>query len=489
MLAWETPLIRNLSGASKSCPVIPGYRWCQAGVTIMAEPVKEPRPGLVRELGSHPRGVVILSATELAERFSYYGMTALLVLYMVHQLLRPEHASHVIGLAALRRLFEWRGPLADQAFASLVYGWYAGLVYFTPLIGGWVADRWLGARRTVVAGALMMAAGHLAMSFDQTFLIALLLLIAGSGCLKGNISAQLAPLYAPEDKSRRARGFTIFSTGINVGATAGPLATGWLAQAYGWHAGFACAAVVMACSLAIYLSGQRYLKGKAGEDGETSRTVAPAMAGDGKRVAALLLLIAVNVPIAAGYYQISNVGLIWVESSVNLVTPLGRIPTSWFNALDSFASILVAAPLIALWSRQARRGSEPDGLSKVLIGAIINAGAPLLLVAAIALTAPGEKVSAWWPLLSWFLFGLAFMFYWPLTLGLVAARAPDRLRSTLMGASFLALFMGNVLLGWVGSFYEQLGPTAFWVLDSAIGGVAVVVLLIALRPMRRILLP
>ena len=112
-------------------------------------------------------------------------MTALLALYMVKQLLLPGHAEHVLGLAGLRHLFEFRGPMSDLAFASLIYGWYAGLVYFTPILGGLVADRWLGAKRTVVIGALLMSAGHLAMSFDASFLMALALLILGSGCLKG----------------------------------------------------------------------------------------------------------------------------------------------------------------------------------------------------------------------------------------------------------------------------------------------------------------
>ena len=139
-------------------------------------------------LGGHPRGLYFLAFTELWERFSFYGMTSLLTLYMVKQLLLPGHAEHVAGLAALRHLFELRAPMTDLAFAALIYGWYSGLVYFTPILGGWIADRTLGANRTVIIGALLMSAGHLAMSFDFSFLLALVLLIFGSGCLKGNIS-------------------------------------------------------------------------------------------------------------------------------------------------------------------------------------------------------------------------------------------------------------------------------------------------------------
>ncbi|MEQ7873543.1 peptide MFS transporter [Sphingomonas sp. ASV193] len=432
----------------------------------------------------HPRGLAVLAGTELAERFSFYGMKALLVLYMVHQLLLPGTAEQVIGLGALRRLLDYRGGMSDQAFASLIYGWYSGLVYFTPLIGGWVADRLLGARRTVMLGALLMVAGHLLMSFAATFLVALLLLILGSGCLKGNISAQVGPLYPPEAESRRARGFTIFSTGINVGATAGPLVTGALAQAYGWHAGFACAAVLMVVALVVYATGQKHLRGKEVIAEESAD--APLTGGERQRVWALLFLILVNVPIAMAYYQLSNVGVVWVEQAGDLATPLGDVPAAWFNSIDSFASILVAPVLIALWARQARAGREPDSLMKVTIGALINTAAPLVLVAGIA-AAGGGKVGVGWLVGAWFLGGLAFMYYWPLTLELIASRAPAKLRSTLMGGCFLSLFAGNVLLGYVGSTFDRMSPATFWALDAAIGLVAVAMMIVAIRPMRRVL--
>ena len=185
----------------------------------------------------HPKGLAYLAFTEMWERFSYYGMTSLLALYMTKQLLLAGHAEHVAGLASLRHLFEARGPMSDVAFASLIYGWYGGLVYFTPVLGGLIADRWLGTRATVVLGALLMSAGHLAMSFDQSFLIALLMLIAGSGCLKGNISAQVGQLYPAHEETMRTGGFTIFSAAINIGAVLGPLGCGTVAAIYGWHAG------------------------------------------------------------------------------------------------------------------------------------------------------------------------------------------------------------------------------------------------------------
>ena len=177
----------------------------------------------------HPKGLAYLAFTEAWERFSYYGMTALLVLYMVNQLLLPGHVEHVVGFAAFRGAIEGVfGPLSTQALASQIFGLYSGFVYFTPLLGGWVADRWIGQRNAVVLGALSMSGGHLAMAFDQSFLLALLLLVVGSGLLKGNISAQVGGLYPRDDEARRTRGFAIFSTGINFGAVVGPLLCGFL---------------------------------------------------------------------------------------------------------------------------------------------------------------------------------------------------------------------------------------------------------------------
>src|SRR5438067_3342039 len=243
----------------------------------------------------HPKGLFYLAFTEAWERFSYYGMTALLTLYMVQQLLLPGHVEHVAGMTAYRSALESAfGPMSAQALASQTFGFYTGLVYFTPLLGGWIADRLLGAKKTVIIGALLMSAGHFAMAFDQSFLVALLLLIAGSGCLKGNIAAQVGHLYAPDDVSRRTRAFTIFSTGINVGATIGPLACGLLAQLYGWHIGFGCAGVLMLLASATYLAGQRHLPDQRPPERDRTRSAPLSQA---QRRTVMLLILAASITV------------------------------------------------------------------------------------------------------------------------------------------------------------------------------------------------
>jgi POT family proton-dependent oligopeptide transporter len=412
------------------------------------------------------------------ERFSYYGMTALLALYMGQQLLLPGHAEHVLGLAALRHLFEARGAMSNQAFASLIYGWYSGLVYFTPILGGLVADRLFGTRKTVVLGALLMSAGHIAMSFDQSFLVALSLLILGSGFLKGNISAQVGQLYPPDDESQRTRGFTLFSAAINIGAVIGPLACGGVAALYGWHAGFGLAAVLMIVALIIYLAGQRHLP-----DGRVRRAdrpeLPPLTPAERRRAWLLVGVISLTIFPNIAYPMIWNIGIVFIDGHVSLATPLGSVPASWFNSVDAFASIVAVPPLVALWAWQARRGREPDNIAKIGIGSALTGASALVLAIGCLLPNADGSISVIWPLACFIGMGFAFIYYWPVLLALISQSAPAKVNSTLMGGAFLSLFVGSVAMGWVGSFYELMSPAAFWALDAAIsfGGALLVLIL------------
>jgi POT family proton-dependent oligopeptide transporter len=437
----------------------------------------------VRTVRGHPIGLAVLAGTELAERFSYYGMTALLALYMVKQLLLPGHAENVIGLAWIRGIFESRGPMPDQAFASLIFGWYGGLVYFTPIFGGWIADRWLGRKMTVTLGALLMSAGHLAMSFDATFIIALLLLILGSGLLKGNISAQVGTLYPPDAESIRERGFTIFSTGINIGAVAGPLATGATAAVYGWHAGFALAGVLMLVALGIYLAGQGHLPEQKLVRRVDREVLPPLTSTEKKRVWAIIALIVLNIPPAVTYPMIWNVGLLWIDEKVDL----GRIPPSWFNSIDSFASVAIAPVLVALWAYQARRGAEPEAITKVLIGCIITGLSALIFAAGSLATPDGHKISGLWPVLAFAGMGVGFMWYWPITLAIISKAAPAKVNSTLMGGAFICTFFGSVLMGWVGSFYADMTDVGFWIVTGGISFAGSLLTFIFQKPLSRAL--
>jgi len=437
-----------------------------------------------RPFAGHPKGLYYLAFTEAWERFSYYGMTALLVLYMVNQLLQPGHVEHVAGFAAFREAPESvRGPLSAQALASQIFGLYAGFVYFTPLIGGLVADRWIGQRNAVVIGALSMSAGHLAMAFEQSFLLALLLLVAGSGFLKGNISAQVGALYPLDDESRRTRGFAIFSMAINFGAVAGPLLCGALAQAYGWHRGFGVAALFMLAGLATYLAGYRHLPTRV----ERRPREGGALTGaEWRVVAALVAVMAITVFQSVSYYQLANVLPVWIQAHVRLEAGAFSIPIPWYQSIDPLFSILGVPVLFWLWARQAARNREPGDLGKIGLGAWLAAASNLFLIVPI-LAADGAAVHPVWPFLYCAGMGIAFLYYWPTLLALVSRAAPAKINATMMGVAFMTLFVSNNLIGWLGTFYERMTPVRFWALHAVIAAAGGVLVLLFGRSLARAL--
>ncbi len=434
----------------------------------------------------HPKGLAYLAFTEAWERFSYYGMAALLVLYMVNQLLLPGHVEHIAGFATFRGWIEGTfGALSTQALASQIFGLYSGFVYFTPVIGGWIGDR-IGQRSAVVLGGLSMAGGHFAMAFDASFLVALLLLITGSGLLKGNISAQVGSVYPPSDEARRTRGFAIFSTAINLGAVAGPLFCGFLGTRYGWHVGFGAAALFMLGALATYLSGYRHLPARV--ERKARAAFAPLTSEDRKSVAALVGAMAIVVLTYIAYYQLANVLPVWLQVHADLHAGVFEIPIPWFYSIDPLASILSVPLLFALWNRQARvMGGEPSALTKIATGSFICAAANLVLVAAIAFSS--GPVHWFWPVLYCALEGVGFMFFWPTLLALVSRVAPPKINATMMGATFLTLFVANNLIGRIGTYYEKMTPIGFWTLHAAIGAAGGIVMLIFARTLGRILEP
>jgi POT family proton-dependent oligopeptide transporter len=437
-----------------------------------------------RSFAGHPQGLYYLAFTEAWERFSYYGMTALVVLYMVNQLLLPGHVENIAGFATLRSALESvHGPLSVQALASQIFGLYTGFVYFTPLLGGLIADRWIGQRNAVVIGALSMTGGHLAMAFEQSFLLALLLLVVGSGFLKGNISAQVGALYPVDDEARRTRGFAIFSTGINFGAVVGPILCGVLAQAFGWHYGFGVAAVFMLAGLATYLAGYRHLPARVER---RQRTGGPLTRADRRIVAALVAVMVITIFQSVSYYQLANVLPVWIQQHVALGAGAFSIPIPWYQSIDPLFSILAVPVLFWLWRRQAVRGREPGEMGKIGVGAWLAAASNLFLVVPI-LVAGDAAVHAVWPFLYCAGMGIAFIYYWPTLLALVSRAAPAKINATMMGVAFMSLFVANNLIGWIGTYYERMTPAQFWSLHAGIAAVGGVLVLLFGRALGRVL--
>ena len=436
----------------------------------------------------HPRGLTVLATTEAWERFSFYGMQALLMLYMLQALLPHQPAERVSGFAAFRGGLEALvGSLPDAAFASQITGLYAGLVYLTPIIGGYLGDRWVGGRRMVLIGAGLMACGHFLLAFDRTFLLALALLVLGSGSLKGNIAVQVGRLYAPEDE-RRDRAYLWFNLGINIGAFAGPLVCGGIGDRLGWHWGFAAAGVGMLIGIIVYAANLRHLpadRPKRAEAGQPPK--APLSREERRRIGAVLavivLLLAYNLPFGQGY----NIFPLWISEAADRHVTAGFVlPIPWYLAADGFVTVASTPLVLALWRRQAARGREPGEVGKIAIGCAMMAAADLLLVALAASTAPGRLFWVW----GYVYFALAsssYLFTMPILLALVSRAAPPRLVGTMMGLAYAGLFVANVGGGWLGRFYLILGAAGFWGLQAAIAGVGLVGATLLRRPIGALL--
>lgn len=432
----------------------------------------------------HPKGLFFLAFTEMWERFSFYGMRTLLILYMVQDLLVSDRADTIVGMAGYRSFIEAVfGPLSTQAFASQTFGLYAGFVYFTPLFGGLLADKWLGAKKTVMIGIALMTLGHIAMVFDWSFLIALLLLVLGSGCLKGNIAAQVGHLYPRAEVALRSRGYTLFSTGINIGAVIGPVVCGALAQYYGWHVGFGTAGAVMLIAAVVYFSGLRHFAEEkpAGREGHTHS----ALTRDEWHMIGLVVAIVLIYTVQSfSYDQLFNVGLIWVSERVDLSLGNFTVPVPWLGAEDSFSSIIIVPVLIWLWRRQAEKGTEPDDLGKINIGGGFMIVSTLCLAAG-SWTAGDGKASLLWPVLAFFFSGVSFMYAWPTLLALVSRRAPAKISALMMAGAYLAAFVTGVGSGFLARFYEPLGDTGFWLMQAGITFAGIVLMILVGRPIRR----
>ena len=416
------------------------------------------------ELFGHPRGLTFLFTTEMWERFSYYGMRSLLVLYMTKYLLLPDHAGNVAGLVGFKHALEVVfGPLDVQPLSSQIWGFYTGLVYFTPIFGGLLADRVLGRRRTVVIGAVLMAIGHFMMAVEQLFLFALLALILGNGCFKPNISTQVGRLYPPGDH-RRDRAYSIFYVGINVGAFLAPLVCGTLGERAGWHYGFAAAGVGMCIGLAIYLYALPVLP--ADEFHRPQADAKPVLDGhEWRAIVALLVLFVPNTLFWATYEQIGNTTILWIDAdidrTINLFGFTAQIPTTWFLAFNPFMIFAFTPFVIAFWARQAERGAEPSTVTKMAFGCL-GVTAANLIYAFASIHAGGAQASWLWVLAAIAIFTVGELYLSPVGLSFVTKVAPLRMLSMLMGVWLATSFAGGFLAGFIGSYWSRMPHVDFF---------------------------
>jgi len=438
----------------------------------------------------HPKGLGFLAFAEGCERFSYYGMQALLVLYMTHQLLLPGHVENVAFFEPFRSVVEGIfGALSPLALATTIGGIYSGLVYLTPILGGILADRLLGRTRSITIGALLMAAGHFLMAAEVSFLVALLCLLLGVGCFKGNIATQVGELYRPDDL-RRADAFQIYLLAVNIAVIVAPLVCGTLGEKVGWHYGFAAAGVMMVIGLIIYLWGRRWLpvEAAAGRKGRPERP--PLVKGDGARIAVLVLILPLLMLAAVGNQTIFGSYLLWGEANYDLVFFGQTMPVTWLVSLDAIISTTTILLSIMFWRWWAKRWREPQEITKLTIGVVISALAPLALaIASWQAAAGGHKVGIVWGFAFHIINDIGFANVFPVGLALYSRASPKAVAGTMIGVYYLHLFACNLLVGRLGGFLESMNGSQFWLMHAGLVGAGAVGLLIVRSFAGRILAP
>ncbi len=462
-----------------------------------------------RAFFGHPRGLGLLFVAEMWERFSYYGMRALVVLY-------------------LTKALAW-----SDADAYRLYGTYTGMVWLTPMIGGFLADRYLGTHRALLIGGAIIAAGHFVLAIPgmTAFYVGLILVVLGTGLFKPNASTMVGQLYAAGDR-RRDAGFTIFYMGINLGATVAPLVCSSLGERVGWHYGFAAAGVGMTLGLIAYAVGKpKYLPG-IGETRATNVGAAGSAAGldslkawhglvggavgfalgwvtgngdwaavltgtvigasiamailssrgeELKRVIALCLIVFFVVFFWAAYEQAGSSMNIFADRHTNRTIGSFEIPTGWFQSIQPAALLMLAPVMAGLWQWLAARGKEPSTALKITMGLAVIGVAFLFMVAAGRGVDSGVKVSAFFLVATYTLSEVGELMVSPVGLSYVTKVAPARLGALMMGIFFLSNSAANKIAGMLAEVSARMSSQAsFYAIPvaSSLGAALLMLLLV-----------
>jgi POT family proton-dependent oligopeptide transporter len=435
----------------------------------------------------HPRGLFLLFMTEMWERFSFYGLRALLVLYAVAA---TNAANPGLG---------W-----DSVQALTLYAWYTGLIYFTPLFGGWLADNFIGQRKAVIIGGLVMALGQFALAsplgtmgtspawsldalgiaFPETatsFYVGLFLMVIGNGFFKPNISTMVGELYQQGD-ARRDGAFTIFYMGINVGAFLAPLVCSTLGEdpAYGWRVGFFAAGIGMLLSVIIQLAfAQRYI-GDIGREPAAARslklaggTKQPLTPDERDRLRVIFVIFIFVVMFWAAFEQAGGLLNLFADKYTDREIGSFTVPTGWFQSLNPLFIVLLAPFFSMLWSRLGERGKNPKTPVKMYIGLLqVALGFIFLVVAVFEMQRTGDMKSGMiWLVLGYLFHTAGELCISPVGLSMITKLAPLRLGSLMMGVWFMINFVANTLAGYIGAFSEHMGEYPWMVSIAADVGV------------------
>jgi len=402
------------------------------------------------ELFGHPKGLYILFFTEMWERFSYYGMRAILVLYLV-----AEAKSNNAGLG-------W-----TNGDALSLYGTYTMLVYVMSIPGGWIADRFFGQKKSVLYGGILLVAGHSILAVEQmwAFYTGLGLIILGVGMLKPNISTMVGGLYKQGD-IRRDKGFTIFYIGINLGAFLSSLIVGYVGEVHGWHYGFGLAGIGMTLGLIQYILGQKHLKSVGNFIGDSENQLdkdalaKPLTKVEKDRIIVLFVSFLLVIVFWGAFEQAGGLMNIYAKENTNRMLLGWEIPASWFQSLNAMFIIFLGTTVAAYWAKRKLHNKVSSSLFKMIVGLVVM-GMGFFFMSAAALEFEASKESAmYWLVLAYLFHTVGELSLSPVALSYITKLAPVKYGSLMMGVYFAMTGFGNKIAGLLGESAEGLGEFA-----------------------------
>jgi POT family proton-dependent oligopeptide transporter len=400
-----------------------------------------------KELFGHPVGLYVLFFTEMWERFSYYGMRAILVLYLV-----AETQGENAGLG-------WGD---GEAYA--LYGWYTMLVYVASIPGGWIADKFLGQKKSVLIGGILLVAGHGILSVESmvAFYSGLGLIIAGVGMLKPNISTMVGGLYKQGD-IRRDKGFTIFYIGINLGAFLSSLIVGYVGEVHGWHYGFGLAAIGMFAGLIQYWAGQKHLKhignylGSSENEVDKEAIKKPLTKIEKDRVIVLFISFLLVIVFWGAFEQAGGLMNIYAKVKTNRMLMGWEVPASWFQSLNAMFIIFLGTSVALYWANRKLKGKVSTSLFKMIVGLIIMGTGFFFMTAAAVQYESNGSSAMYWLVLAYLFHTVGELSLSPVALSYITKLAPLKYASLMMGVYFAMTGFGNKLAGLLGEASVSLG--------------------------------
>jgi len=428
------------------------------------------------QMFGHPKGLFILFFTEMWERFSYYGMRAILVLYIIAEV---DQKNPGLG---------W-----TKGEALELYGWYTMLVYVLSIPGGIIADQLLGQKKTVLLGGILLCFGHGVLAIEEmwAFYSGLILIILGVGCLKPNISTMVGGLYKKGDV-RRDKGFTIFYIGINIGAFLSSIIVGYVGEVHGWHYGFGLAGIGMLLGLLIYIFGQKHLKGVGDFIGnnkeQAAKSKSPLTKIEKDRISVMLLSFAIIIVFWGAFEQAGGLMNIYTMEKIDRSFFGMIIPASIFQSANAFFIIVLGTAVAGFWAKRQLKGKEASTLFKMALGVIIM-GTGFLAMSAASMQADSSvdgKGAMIFLIIAYLFHTIGELFASPTALSFITKLAPAKYASLMMGAYFAATGFGSKLAAFVGSLAEGAGEfqifTGIFVFTLLFGGL----ILAILKPLKRL---